>query len=282
MRVSGPTGAPPDPGVVPALDYLKSFRIGAEECLEHLDHLRGVLHRLALFRTLFPEEFEKVRSEALRLEPGDGPHTVGELRFVELLKNWFPVDEAMEEMEGGFDSVPVFTRVHDDPETLEDVEYLRLGLKVGVVLLNFVEVGTELLELLPFAPDAIERLRIASPYAVDFDRLAALCDAEASPLRFLHVSVRIARRDTDNPWFDAFCMCGQCGSSIEWSEENLRWLAEIWSAADEFYEQIAEFEEWIQEDPPSRLEAVVELWNRSERTPGGENESTDASDGGPR
>lgn len=282
MRVLGPVDGPPDPGVLSALDYLRSFRLGAPDCVAYLDEVASLLGRLELFRALFPGEFEKIRPTALHVEDEHVGHTQGELRFVELLKQWFPIDEAMEEMPGGFNSVPVFTRVHDQPETLEDVEYLRLGLRVGVVLMNFVEVGTELLECLPLGAEAFETLRIASPYNVSFERLAALCEAELSPLRHLHTSLRIARRVADNIWFDGFCTCGECGSSIEWTEENLRVLAEMWSAADEVYERIGEFEEWIGEDPEARMAAVIELWNRAELPEGGQHGNDGDQDRGPR
>jgi hypothetical protein len=256
-------------GVSGALDYLRSFRPDARSSLEHLTWLAGVLERLALFRVFFPEEFAATSSGALRREEETG-HSAGELRLVELInRHLFPADERMTEIEGGLATVPVESYLADEPESIEDVEWMKLGYRVGVVLMNFVEVGVELLECLPLGREGFRDLRLVSPYAVDFDELARLCESADGPLKYLATSVRSARRDTGNVFFDGLCMCGQCGSSIEWTEENLRLLADAWVDAQGTLAEMYEFSDWLDEDPETRLRRVVELWNRAEKKEGG-------------
>lgn len=213
----------------------------------------------AVFRDVFPEEFARLDTAALRRR---GETRAGVLEFAELVSDrLFPLFvDAIEECGPG--GIPYVTFVDhendwDQPWDLQSAHVLGLYL-IG----ETPDIRRAILEALDMTEADIAR--VPEPAAVE--RLDCSFDSafarEPRALRRLASIALIPLRETGIVFYDGCCMCGGC-DAVEWSAENVRALAEHHRDACELADSVRTLSEWLDCDRGRRVAQAVRAWNRA-------------------
>ena len=232
---------------------------GGGKVSDRLEEFAKESRVLSVFRDVFPDEFAKLDTAALKRQ---GETRAGVLAFVKLVsERLFPLyDEAIEECGlGGIPHVSFVDHENDWYQACDLPSGLQLGLFLGDV---DAECRLSILDSLGLEREDAARV----PVPEDPGRLAYDIDAalgrEPRVLRRLGSIALIPARDTGLVFYDGCCMCGGC-DSVEWSVENITALTAQYRDACELAEAVRDLSGWIDADPPRRVAQAVRAWNRA-------------------
>lgn len=229
---------------------------------DRLDALRRESGMFAIFREVFPEEFDALDFESLRRE---GETRAGVMAFARLVsERLFPLHlEAIEECGlGGIGFISFIDHESDwsYPQELPSALALALYLNHS----EFFDVDDPRTVLLAVGLGEDEAARVPAPLEAGqlIFSLDAALDTEPTVLRRLGSIALIPARETGSVFYDGCCMCGSC-DSIDWSVANVRALADHYHAACELARAVRTLSKWLDVDRPRRVARAVGAWNRA-------------------
>lgn len=213
----------------------------------------------AIFREVFPDEFARLDTPALKRQ---GETRAGVVEFAELVSDrLFPLFvDTIEEC--GLGGIPYITFV-DHENDWDQPSDLQSALVLGLYLTSdTTDIRRAMLEALDLTEDDIARV----PEPIDVGELDCSFDGafarEPRALRRLASIALIPQRATGIVFYDGCCMCGGC-DAVEWSAENVLALAEHARDASELADSVRALTGWLDCDRPRRVARAVRAWNRA-------------------
>ncbi|KAB8314268.1 hypothetical protein SD81_037635 [Tolypothrix campylonemoides VB511288] len=238
------------------LTNIHSFKIPIT-CLTatiYLENLSQRVNILSLYQKIFLEQWLESTIPIDKHSDHESPYLDREIEFIRLVnENLFPV-EYIDDIEFSPDhsSIPISPQKPEWwYEDFEDLEYSEK------FLLSLMGQGYNIGEWEPhfgFTPEYITEAEDIYP-----DSLTKLCRRYKSPLQHLVTAIRIIDYSTENIWLDVTC---ETSDWLEWTYENVMFLAQKWQEAVLMMENSNAFAHLIETSLPAR-KAVVKLWNQA-------------------
>jgi hypothetical protein len=270
FRLMALTQARPCLGVGEARDYL------------HTQHYHYAL--LDLYQWVLPEAFcQHPYPDRYRhaLEGEDPSHSLLEVGFLKHLETLLPAVPWNEDGDvGGLSEQDVFRdglplvdlglNIYADG-VLEHLEpwflvLVALSEQGQLLLSQSQETLDDLLQPLGLCP--VMQRALDSPIAMSCLQRNAVrrrFNREPIPLRFVPMAINLLDKATGNVWLDAESDYEQfpSGSSLHmpWNRESFVIVRRHGQQVSDYYQKLNDLNLWIEADPPTRLDCILNLWN---------------------
>ena len=227
------------------------------------NRVRVALDVMALYRMLFPEQYEASASPQFSTRREQEFYRLVDehlfpLRLSEDVDLWRQIEE---EANFFLPFIPVKgIQPHVWAGGCFDFQRIETCFKVAQVFSWYTGAGgrgwdaLRLMYGLPKEPAPAD-----PPGGIGWSQFLHSCRVEESPLRYLPIAFHLISYKTGNVWLD-LPQVGYVG--WEWSEERVAELAEAMTQAREIGLKIDELNRWLDADPVARIGRALELWNR--------------------
>ena len=241
------------------LTNIHSFKIPIT-CLKAIVYLETLSKRvslLSLYQKIFPQQWLESTISLEKHSHQESAYCDREIEFIKLInEKLFPV-EYVDEVE--------FLNEHDNisisPQKIEwwyeDFEDLKYSVKF---ILSLIGQGYNLSEWklnFGFTPEYIDEAE-----NICLEKLARLCRRYKNPLQHLDTAIKVIDYSTENIWLDITC---ETSDWMEWTYENVMFLAQEWQEAVLMIEKSDEVADLIETSLSAR-KAVVKIWNQASNT----------------
>ncbi|KYC34692.1 hypothetical protein WA1_49060 [Scytonema hofmannii PCC 7110] len=232
---------------------LYQIPVNLDSSISYLEGLSEQITLLALYQKIFPDEW----SESIipfNSYSNKSAYTDKELEFLNLVNdNLFPVDFLEYDDTERHDEIPIYPKYFDMWE--ENIDDLELAEQFLISLLGQGYDPEEWEDRFGFTPSYVVQLE-----NIDQDKLENLFSHQEEPLCYFCDTLWMLDKSTENIWIDASTYTND---SLEWSYENILFLAEQWQNATLYLSNCSQLCEWI--DEIDNRQKVVELWNQSKK-----------------
>ncbi len=246
-------------GLIIMLTNIHSFKIPITplKAIVYLENLSQRVNILSLYQKIFPKQWSESTIPIDRYSHSESAYFDREIEFLQLVNEYlFPVEYIDEvEFNSQHDDILVYPQKtewwYEDFEELGYSEKFLLsligqGYNIGEWKLNF-----------GFTPEYI-----APAEEIYFEKLVKLCHRYKSPLQYLDIAIRIIDYSTENIWLDVTC---ETSDWLEWTYENVMFIAHKWQEAILIMEKSNEFNHLIETSLTARKTAV-KIWNQASKS----------------
>lgn len=232
---------------------LYQIPLNLDAAISYLEGLSEQITLLALYQKIFPDEWSESTIQ-FNSYSNKSAYTDKELEFLNLVNDkLFSVDFLGYDDTERHDEIPIYPKYFDMWE--ENIDDLEPAEQFLISLLGLGYDPEEWEDRFGFTPSYVAQLE-----NIDQNKLENLFSLQEEPLCYFCDTLWMLDKSTGNIWIDASTYTND---SLEWSYENIMFLAEQWQNATLYLNNCEQLYEWI--DEIGNRQKIVELWNQSQK-----------------
>ena len=242
--------------LIRSLEYLR-FKARSHNSIYACETVSRVVseqHKYRLYIEMFPKEWER-SSSSLHRAGYFKAHSERTNEFFQLVND---------------KCFPLLEYWHDDPELeLDRFAIPPMNFDLCCEEVDFAHLRDSYLAGLMFyflEDDEIWNY-FSEKYAIDRDSLPPINASHPNIWKEKHGAkaksfsdlIRLVDHSTGNPWLDV-TNC-QYPEFFEWNKETIDWLTEAYKAANVYFKNLEQLDEWIEEDAQTFFSELISFWN---------------------